>query len=1037
MPVDAGLKTLLSKVLTDHQLYKNESDQILKYVQVNAAKPELVAQVVDKLREAVTQTGTDSLDLASSAKRKRLTTLLSQLDKVSSLPLDKEKAKRPDGTIDWIAALKLQQGPPPPPPPPPPPNPGLGGALPKKTFSGESLAIAADGSLVVGGKPLPLDLAKADAAQRSALLGLAEPGQLAVLKPERKAPLAELLLAQVDAAYPLSIDDTTLRMNKGASAAAALAALGELGASLSPAQCDKLLALLAEAPNALAKGLITRALNAATLTAEQKAKLPTPQPEAEIALVTTYTGLLAEKEKVDSGAIKGAVSETALSLLAFARDAGAATNALNLLNLYAPLNTGAEVWDAEERAALAKFADSYINRFPQLDFGFGLMAGEAGIDLAKISNARLMPALTADLAKTPPQFGGVSLAPEQTATIQKLLGGIKDASAQKTIASALAEAADLFSASPHPSWTDAPKPKKALGAPEFAAFERTALRFLEGKDGTKDGMIDAAGLLAGVKDEIKLIQGELTPRIKTLGLNPPTFDGVKLSPEAAAEVRSILSLHTKSEMTPANLGGALKVIADANGGIVNANGLVQLKKLIADYRANFPTAQLFDFNKLGRMASFLVQGKTMPLSTLNGQAVPLAEYYARVGSAVSEAIDKTKLEYPWMADRFGYRAKEAAELLDVIAQQTAEGKGPIIALEQQYPGKKVTVECTGLPGAHEQFIFAVEGVGRFTQGSDGKISAYKGGKNATLMTATISHDGSFDVSVKKPLVLSNWPVQTTYTVGDIVDIRYLDPTASEVLTEGKPFASDHKVLMGKIESYDAAGNYTVSYKKPDGTPVTQTISYTELTEANQPHNFSLNGSAFYDSKIDVKNQPSLKAFLDGAKPIIEKYLPSDGSLIGLSPEALTKRQKQCGEELMHYAAQAMSYPAEKDHNPDANSKKFWELIDAAGPWGTASLGDLLDTGRGVCRHQCIVRQLLMQEAGIDSRIAIGAANTDDGKFRGLHAWTEIALADNARYLSDQTWNDAAVPLWNGAYDVDQRRKELYDRTSSIDAELVS
>ncbi len=1029
MPVDAGLKTLLSKVLTDHQLYTNESDQILKYVKANAAKPELVAQVVDKLREAVTQTGTDSLDLASSAKRKRLTTLLSQLDKVSALPLDKEKAKRPDGTIDWIAALKLQQGPPPP--------PGPAGALPKKTFSGESLAIAADGSLVLGGKPLPLDLANANAAQRSALLGLAEPGQLAGLKPEQKAPLAELLLAQVAAAYPLSIDDTTLRMNKGASAAAALAALGELGASLSPAQCDKLLALLAEAPNALAKGLITRALNAATLTAEQKAKLPTPQPEAEIALVTTYTGLLAEKEKVDSGAIKGAVSETALSLLAFARDAGAATNALNLLNLYAPLNTGAEVWDAEERAALAKFADSYVNRFPQLDFGFGLMAGEAGIDLAKISNARLMPTLTADLAKTPPQFGGVLLAPEQTATMQKLLGGIKDASAQKTIASALAEAADLFSASPHAPWTDAPKPKKALGAPEFAAFERTALRFLEGKDGTKDGMIDAAGLLAGVKDEIKLIQGELTPRIKSLGLNPPTFDGVKLSPEAAAEVRSILSLHTKSEMTPANLGGALKVIADANGGIVNASGLVQLKKLIADYRANFPTAQLFDFNKLGRMASFLVQGKTMPLSTLNGQAVPLAEYYARVGSAVSEAIDKTKLEYPWMADRFGYRAKEAAELLDVIAQQTAEGKGPVIALEQQYPGKKVTVECTGLPGAHEQFIFAVEGVGRFTQGSDGKISAYKGGKNATLMTATISHDGSFDVSVKKPLVLSNWPTQTTYTVGDIIDIRYLDPSASEVLTEGKPFASDHKVLMGKIESYDAAGNYTVSYKKPDGSSVTQQITYAELAEANNPHNFSLNGSAFYDSKIDVKNQPSLKAFLDGAKPIIEKYLPSDGSLIALSPEALTKRQKKCGEELMHYAAQAMSYPADKDHNPDANSKKFWELIDAAGPWGTASLGDLLDTGRGVCRHQCIVRQLLMQEAGIDSRIAIGAANTDDGKFRGLHAWTEIALADNARYLSDQTWNDAAVPLWNGAYDVDQRRKELYDRTSSIDTELVS
>ena len=36
-----------------------------------------------------------------------------------------------------------------------------------------------------------------------------------------------------------------------------------------------------------------------------------------------------------------------------------------------------------------------------------------------------------------------------------------------------------------------------------------------------------------------------------------------------------------------------------------------------------------------------------------------------------------------MADRWGYRAKESVEQLDVIAQQTAEGKGPILALQQQ------------------------------------------------------------------------------------------------------------------------------------------------------------------------------------------------------------------------------------------------------------------------------------------------------------------------------------------------------------------
>ncbi|MFO0725398.1 MAG: transglutaminase domain-containing protein [Myxococcota bacterium] len=1032
MPIDSGLKTLLTSVLHDHQLKTAESDQILKYVKTHADKAGMVGQVVDSLRAAVLALGTESLELNSSAKRQRLVSLLGQLDKVSALPLDKEKAKRPDGSIDWIAALKLQTGPPPPPPPP-------AGGLPLPSFDGSALAVGADGKLSLQNKPIALDLANADAGQLSALLALARPGQAASLNAAQKTALGDALLAQVDAVYPLVKEDPN-RLKKGAAAAAALSTISDLGASLSAAQIDALIALLPDAPNALAKGLITRGLNAATLSAEQKTKanLPSPQPEAETALVASYQSLLKEGQSVDSGAIKGAVSETALSLLAFARDASAATNALNVLNLYAPLNTkGNEVWDAEERGFLSKFAEAYVNKYPQLDFGFGLMASEAVQDLAKITNARLLPSMTADLAKNPPEFGGVPLSADQTASITKLFSGIKDPAAQKAVAQALAEAADLFSAAPHAPWSDPAKPKKALGAPEFAAFDRTAARFIEGRDGTKDGMIDAAGLLSAVKDEVKLIQGELTPRMKSLAASPPSFDGVKLSPEAAAEVRSILASSLKSEMSPGNLGGALKVIADANGGSVNAAGLTQLKKLIADYKANFPGAQLFDFNKLGRMASFLVQGKTMPLSTLNGQAVPLAEYYVRVGSEVSKALDASKLRYPWMADRFGLRAKESAELLDVIAQQTAEGKGPVIALEQQFPGKKVRIEVTALPGAHEQFIYSVEGAGRFAQGSDGKLAAYAGPQDAAMMTATVSHDGSFDVQVKKPLSLSNWPAQTTYAVGDIVDIRYLDPTASEVLTEGKPFSSDHKILKGKIESYDAAGNYTVSYKKPDGTPVTQTITYDELKKANDPHDFNLNGSSFYDAAIKVADQPVLKSFLEGAKPIIDKYLPSDGSLIGLSPEALTKRQKQCVADLMHYTSNVMSYPDEKEAHPDEASTKFWKMIDDAGPWGTVPIGDLLDVGRGVCRHQCIVHQLLMQEAGIDSRIAIGAANTDDAKFRGLHAWTEIGLADNARYLSDQTWSDAAIPLWNGAYDVDQRRKELYDRTSSMDAELVS
>ena len=71
-----------------------------------------------------------------------------------------------------------------------------------------------------------------------------------------------------------------------------------------------------------------------------------------------------------------------------------------------------------------------------------------------------------------------------------------------------------------------------------------------------------------------------------------------------------------------------------------------------------------------------------------------------------------------------------------------------------------------------------------------------------------------------------------------------------------------------------------------------------------------------------------------------------------------------------------------------------------------------------------------------ARISAGSANTSTGGFRGFHIWVEITLADNARYLSDQTWSDAYVPLWEGAYSTDKRRAEMYDRTARYDGNVV-
>ena len=96
---------------------------------------------------------------------------------------------------------------------------------------------------------------------------------------------------------------------------------------------------------------------------------------------------------------------------------------------------------------------------------------------------------------------------------------------------------------------------------------------------------------------------------------------------------------------------------------------------------------------------------------------------------------------------------------------------------------------------------------------------------------------------------------------------------------------------------------------------------------------------------------------------------------------------------MDYTANAMIYPRSKDSNPDEASAKYHEYIDNASGWNRVALGEFVKIERGVCRHQCILEHLLLQRAGIDSRLASGAANTSSGDFRGYHIWCEVTLAD--------------------------------------------
>ena len=333
-------------------------------------------------------------------------------------------------------------------------------------------------------------------------------------------------------------------------------------------------------------------------------------------------------------------------------------------------------------------------------------------------------------------------------------------------------------------------------------------------------------------------------------------------------------------------------------------------------------------------------------------------------------------------------------------------------------------------------MFEVKSPGRsprvFNQGSDGTLSEYRGRTQfPKLFDAEIRDDGSLHVNVPSTIKTYKYPTQSTYTVGDSIDVPYLDSQATEVRTEGQRFETRSKIVEGTITGFTAAGKYSVAFKKPGSTDVvTKEMSQSEIRQANHPHYFKEEGSYLRDVEINLSRDQELKDFLVGADPIIAKFLPRDGSLATMDAATLSEHQQNAMKALMDYAAQNMKYPNEEGKG--AEDTRYRELDGQY----RFPLGELVKINRGVCRHQCILYHLLLQRAGIDSRLASGAANTSGGDYRGLHLWVETTLADGSRFLSDQTWKDEAIPLWAGAYDRDQRRLEIYSRTTDFDINLA-
>ena len=1013
----------------------NEVDKVLRSLKEDGVTPEEAKAVVDTLVEAL-KTGYDA---TGPREQKGIARLLDTVEKMVPGTVAEKQQFTSNGAVSWLSLLQARASGSSPTPTPTPvtptPTPVItASTLPKAGFAGEAVAIGADGGLQVAGVAVDFDLKSI--TQGTALLGLMKAGQLDGLGDAHKKALATNLTKGLVAGLPLD-QAAANKFQASMATVSALGALGALGAHLSASDVDALAGLVGKLPSNTMEALLLRALKGAPATpAATKALEGFPSAD-QTQLLKSVDSFRLENGRVAYTAVTGEAAAVALACTSFAKDPSGLENIAKGLEAWSQMTNGDGLSGAEAQQAF-KMLEPYVNGASTTNLVFGSFAAGAPKAVAENMNAATIAKVTPQLDGARPAIAGVPLTTSQAAMIKTLLPGIKDDATVASLGKALAQAHGALQGSMSAWGTPAP-PTSPLSAAAFGAFARAAVASFEARAGTTDGMMDARALETNVKAEAKALGDTITPVLSSLAQGVLREGGttVQVSPAAAQVIKDLLNNNAKSTMSAPNIVAAAVVVAQHHGGRLEGAGATAFADIVKGYRAEYPGVELLDFNKLGRIASFAVEGKAVPLSTLNGKSVKLAEFYTAVATSVADSI-KTDLRHPWAAQRWGLRAKDSVELLDVIAQKTAEGAGPIVALKQQFPGQAISVVATGKDGEHERFLYKV-GSKVFAEASDGRLDAYdvrKNGLEPVLFTANVRDDGAFDVAIPATTQVRKYPTQGTYAVGDSVDIAYRDHQAANAYDEGKPFSTQFKVLHGTIKAFDASGKYEVEFKDPTGATQTKQVQIDELKKYNHPHYFSETTSTFSDVQININTDKVLKDFLEGADPIIKQHLPTDGSLLSLSTGELAKRQKKCVEALMEYAKAGMKYPADKTASHDAESKRYHELIDGAGYYSKVDLGELVKIKKGVCRHQCILQHLLLQRAGVDSRLASGSANTSSGGFRGFHIWVELTLSDNARYLSDQTWDDPFIPLWDGAYDVDKQRTEMYDRTSRYDGQLA-
>ena len=211
-------------------------------------------------------------------------------------------------------------------------------------------------------------------------------------------------------------------------------------------------------------------------------------------------------------------------------------------------------------------------------------------------------------------------------------------------------------------------------------------------------------------------------------------------------------------MTVENIDRAVAIYAKSNGGTITGETSGKFRAMVDSYKSiGLGVKALTSINlNVWRPTPC---GEPMPKCLVNGREVNFAEFYNVVGAQVSSRMDRTLLKESWMADRWGFRASKAVEVLDVVAEKTARGEGPVAELRRKFPGKDIEIRYMAGDGAHEQFAYAVDGFWgdkAFAQGSDGKLKEISMPSADPIFKATINEEGVLNIGMADRIRLKDY-----------------------------------------------------------------------------------------------------------------------------------------------------------------------------------------------------------------------------------------------------------------------------------------